>query len=67
MKVVSLCSGCGGLDLGLEKAGHHVVMQCESDEHCQMVLKLRFPGKLLVPDICGIQALPRGVDLVALR
>ena len=65
MKVVSLCSGCGGLDLGLEKAGHHVVMQCESDEHCQMVLKLRFPGKLLVPDICGIQALPRGVDLVA--
>ena len=31
MRVASLFSGAGGLDLGLQQAGHSIIFQCESD------------------------------------
>ena len=37
MRVASLFSGCGGLDRGLELAGHEVVLLCESDPGAQQV------------------------------
>lgn len=35
MKVVSLFAGCGGLDLGLIKAGHSIVFANDIDKDCQ--------------------------------
>jgi site-specific DNA-cytosine methylase len=32
MKVVSLFTGCGGLDLGLIKAGHEIILATDIDD-----------------------------------
>lgn len=41
--LVSLFSGCGGFDLGLERAGLRTVVQVELDRACRRVLEARFP------------------------
>lgn len=47
----SLFSGCGCLDLGLERAGMRCVYQCEWDRHARAVLRYRYPGIPLAGDI----------------
>ena len=43
MNVLSLFSGVGGFDIGLENAGMKTVFQCEIDKHCQSVLDRHWP------------------------
>jgi len=43
MKVLSLFSGVGGFDLGLERAGMRTVFQCELDPHANKVLEQHWP------------------------
>ena len=43
MKVLSLFSGVGGFDVGLERAGMKTVFQCEWDKHCNTILNKHWP------------------------
>lgn len=53
MKVLDLFSGIGGMSLGLEMASDEfkTIGFCEYDEKCQEILKLRWPGVPIYPDI----------------
>ena len=65
MKVVSLFSGIGGLDLGLEQAGHEIVLQVENDPYCLQVLQRHFPGRELRRYIAELSELPAEAQLLA--
>jgi len=43
VKVLSLFSGVGGFDLGLERAGMETVFQCEWDKHATKILEKHWP------------------------
>lgn len=43
LRVGSLCSGYGGLDMAVEQMGGRVVWQCENDRWARMVLRARWP------------------------
>jgi DNA (cytosine-5)-methyltransferase 1 len=51
VNVLSLFTGVGGFDLGLERAGHTIVGQCEWDEKAQSVLRRHWPDVPLHGDI----------------
>lgn len=51
MKVVSLFAGCGGLDLGLIKAGHKIVLATDNDNDCKITYDHNFDHELLLKDV----------------
>jgi DNA (cytosine-5)-methyltransferase 1 len=65
MKFISLFSGIGGLDLGLERAGMECVAQVEIDDFCQKVLTKHWPNVPKFKDVrdVGKQNLPTA-DLI---
>ncbi len=64
MKVASLFSGIGGLELPFQQAGHLTELLCDVWEPARKVLTARFPGVRLFGDVRDIPRLPPGVDLV---
>lgn len=65
MNIISLFSGCGGLDLGFEKAGFNVVVANEFDKNIWETFKVNHPNtKLIKGDIRNIKEedLPDNVD-----
>lgn len=70
MKVLSLFSGVGGFDMGLEQAGWKTAFQCEIDPQCQRVLQRHWPDVPKWDDVStltGKHILEQtgGVDVVA--
>ena len=64
MKVGSLFSGIGGLDLGLERAGMTVRWQCEIDTAAQTVLRRHWPSVALYDDVNELGGECEPVDLI---
>lgn len=65
MKVAALFAGIGGLELGLQEAGHEPVMACEIWEPAAAVLKARFPDVPKQSDVRALNSLPRSVEVLA--
>jgi DNA (cytosine-5)-methyltransferase 1 len=65
--VLSLFSGCLGLDLGLEAAGFRAVAYVEKDRDCQRVIAARRPHIPIVADVRDVDALKHfaGVECLA--
>ena len=65
MNVVGLFAGVGGIELGLEAAGHRTSLICEIEPAARAVLAARFPRLPLHDDIRTLDRLPKDTDLVA--
>lgn len=51
MKVISLFAGCGGLDLGLIKAGHEIVLATDFDKDCALTYEKNIGNHFLLKDV----------------
>lgn len=51
LKSLSLFSGIGGFDLGLQKSGIDPVAFCEMDRFCQRVLRSHWPDVPIIDDV----------------
>lgn len=59
MRCVGLFAGIGGFELGLKRAGYTCGLLCENDKYATAVLRRKFPGVRLHPDISKLEHLPR--------
>lgn len=55
MRVVSLFSGCGGLDLGFEKAGFDIIWANDFDKYAVETYKKNFSNTIVCGDINNIK------------
>ena len=65
LRHVGLFAGIGGIERGLQQAGHRTLMLCEKDEAASAVLRRKFPGVRLHDDIRSLLDLPRGTDMIS--
>lgn len=64
MNVVGLFAGIGGIELGMEAAGHRTTLVCEIDRAASAVLRARFPRMALHGDVRTLDRLPKGTELI---
>jgi len=51
LKVISLFSGAGGMDIGFEDAGFKIKVAVESDPACCQTLKVNLPKLKIIQDL----------------
>lgn len=54
LRLGSVCSGVGGMDMGLEAAGFALAWLCEKDAQCRTVLAHRFPNVPVYDNLEGL-------------
>ncbi|PPD45554.1 MAG: DNA (cytosine-5-)-methyltransferase [Methylocystis sp.] len=64
MRIAALFAGIGGLEHGLQEAGHSTIMTCEVWEPAIRVLASRFPDVPNAQDVRELTTLPDDVDLL---
>lgn len=64
MKVRSLFSGVGGIDLGLERAGMNVISQCEKDDFRREILRRHWPHAEVHDNVESVSYEAGSADLV---
>ncbi len=67
LKTLSLFSGIGGIELGLERTGgFETVAFCDMDKHCQAVLNKNWPGVPVFSDVKSLTKdhLPSNIDII---
>lgn len=64
MRVMSMFSGIGAIDLGLQRAGFEIIAQCEIGRYACAVLAKRFPGVPNLGDVTQIENYPEA-DMIA--
>jgi DNA (cytosine-5)-methyltransferase 1 len=62
-RVAGLFAGIGGLERGLDRAGHETTLLCEIDEGARAVLRKHFEARQH-GDVATLRRLPRNVDLL---
>jgi DNA (cytosine-5)-methyltransferase 1 len=65
LNTVGLFAGIGGIELGLEQAGHRTLELCEIDPAARAVLSVRFARVPLVEDVQRYEQLPVDAQLIA--
>lgn len=64
MKTIGLFAGIGGIELGLQRAGHETEGLCEIDPGARAVLARQFPGIRITPDVREVKSIPPHVELL---
>jgi DNA (cytosine-5)-methyltransferase 1 len=64
MKIAGLFAGIGGLEFGLDSAGHETILTCENWAPAQAVLANRFLGVRNHPDVTTLRSLPDDTEIV---
>lgn len=64
MRTVGLFAGIGGIELGLEAAGHETVALCDADARARLVLKSYWSDVPISDDVRTLNRLPKA-DLVS--
>jgi len=54
MKVGSLFSGIGGIEIGFEREGFETKWFVEKDKFCQSVLRKHWPKVKIYGDVCNV-------------
>ena len=64
MRTAALFAGIGGLERGLQEAGHDTMLTCEIWEPAVSVLAERFPLVTNHPDVAALTSLPARTELL---